>query len=38
MSDDDDGGNPLIGILGFIGILVLVNVLSMVFNWGVVIY
>jgi hypothetical protein len=38
MSDQDGGGGGgggrLFGILGFIGIIIALNVLSMVFDWG----
>jgi hypothetical protein len=32
------GGGGIIGILVFIGIIVLLNVLSQVFNWGFIFY
>lgn len=36
MSDDEGGG--LAGIIGFIIILGLVNLLSYLFNWGLFVY
>lgn len=38
MSDEGGGGGGIIGTLAVIGIIVLVNVLSYVFNWGFCIY
>jgi len=40
MSDGEGGGvvGSILGILGFIGVIVLLNVLSYVFNWGWVFY
>jgi hypothetical protein len=32
------GGGRLLGILGFIGLIVLLNVLSMAFDWGYYFY
>ena len=34
MSDGEGGGGGIIGGLLFIGIIVVVNVLSYAFNWG----
>lgn len=39
MSEGGGGiGGRLLGLLGFIGILVLLNVLSMAFDWGYYFY
>lgn len=32
------GGGGLLGIVGFVAILILLNVLSYFFNWGIWIY
>ncbi len=38
MSEGQSAGGGIIGLVGFIGIIVLLNVLSYVFNWGWVFY
>lgn len=38
MSDEGGGGGGLIGIVGFILILGIVNLLSWIFNWSFWIY
>jgi hypothetical protein len=34
MSEGQGAGGGIVGTLGFVGIIVLLNVLSYVFNWG----
>tara|TARA_B100001750_G_scaffold45005_1_gene33272 strand:- start:1627 stop:1734 length:108 start_codon:yes stop_codon:yes gene_type:complete len=33
-----EGGRKWLGVVGFIGLIVLVNVLSQVFDWGLIFY
>ena len=34
----EGAGKGIVGVLGFIGVIVLLNVLSYVFNWGYMFY
>jgi hypothetical protein len=38
MSDGEGGGSRLVGALGFVGILVVVNGLSWLFDWSFWLY
>lgn len=38
MSGRGGGGSRILGILFFVGVLVVVNVLSMAFDWGFILY
>ncbi len=38
MSEGGGGGGRLMGILGFVGLIILLNVLSQVFDWGYYFY